>query len=156
MALLRLSTLFILLSFPLSALPAQLFLVPDTASIEGIWIGTLYQDEGGYADKFQFMLEIGPGQFANSGLSRVGIEDIQAAISFEAVKNADASWTFTEIEVINSRQPELVEWCFKGYRLSLKYASNGDLILSGRWWGKSSGGACVPGYIILRKSNGRV
>ncbi|PHI20069.1 hypothetical protein CEQ90_10060 [Lewinellaceae bacterium SD302] len=124
-------------------------------SISGVWVGSLYQQEGGIADEFYFLLEINQQGLYAEGISRVGLEDIQAAITFVATRELAGHWAFTEREITSSRAPDNLEWCYKQYHLKLKYASDGSMILTGPWWGRSKSGACIPGTIILKKSKTR-
>lgn len=148
-------TLFFLLLINTPFLLGQALPAPNEVDLSGIWAGQLFQQSGGYADSFGFILEIEQNGYSAKGTSRVFIDDIAAAITFVAIREINGHWLFTEREVINSRKPIHLEWCYKQYRLSLKYSSNGDLILSGPWWGQSKTGNCIPGHIVLRRSKVR-
>lgn len=145
----------LLLQLLFANIQAQPLLVPVEDDLTGVWIGTLYQEEGGIADQFYFLLEIEQNGMFAEGISRVGLDDIQAAISFVATRKPAGHWAFTERKIMSSRAPEHLEWCYKQYHLSLKYATDGSQVLSGPWWGRSKNGKCIPGTIILKRSKTR-
>lgn len=148
----RLSFLLCCFLFGTTDLFAQLLPAKDVPNLNGHWAGKLYQQEGGFASEFEFWLEIKQDGYSAEGTSSVYYNDIAAAISFVAKREANGAWLFTEIKVIDSRKPEHLEWCYKQYRLRIEFATDGSIILTGPWWGASKSGRCVPGHIILRKS----
>ncbi|PPK86298.1 hypothetical protein CLV84_3221 [Neolewinella xylanilytica] len=139
-------------------LPALLSLFLTTAlqaqfepDLSGIWTGTLYQNEGGIADRFDlyFDLEqIGP---VVKGKAYVQLGDLHAEMRLSGYQTGSGSWRITESEILRNNKAGLeVSWCMKDYELRLAYR-DGNLVLNGPWWGSSEYGRCIPGSITLRR-----
>ena len=121
------------------------------ADISGVWTGTLYQNEGGIADKFElyFDLEqIGP---VVKGKAYVRLGELYAEMHLRGYQTGAGSWHITETEILrNDKAGMAVSWCMKEYELRINY-TKGELVLNGPWWGSSDYGPCIPGSITLRR-----
>ncbi len=126
------------------------FLFAD-ADISGVWTGTLSQNQGGYAEQYDFFLHLEQKGKRVIGRAKVGVKEVQAEFSVIGTKQANGTWLFQEGELIVSQKPEFLEWCAKGYHLRLDYGPKGLLLLSGPWWGTATSGPCIPGNIRLQR-----
>lgn len=123
--------------------------------ISGTWVGELFQDAGGLADKFELSLQIRQIGPSIQGTSYVRLDGIWAEMEFSGYRQGNGSWKVKELRVVRAEKPEALSWCMKRYRLSLIYTRNG-LQLSGPWWGDSEFGPCIPGSVRLEKKKKRV
>lgn len=126
-----------------------------TVDISGTWVGELYQDAGGIAEKFEFSMQIRQIGPAVKGTTYVKLGEIWAEMEFSGFEQTNGSWKFTEFKVVRAEKPEALSWCMKRFNLTVDFTVEG-LILSGPWWGNSEFGPCIPGSVKLRKKEGRV
>lgn len=119
--------------------------------LSGVWTGTLFQNEGGIAERFElyFDLEqIGP---AIKGKAYVRLGDLYAEMKLSGYRTGSGGWRITETEILRSDKAGLaVSWCMKQYELRVDYRE-GNWVLNGPWWGSSEYGTCIPGTITLRR-----
>lgn len=150
---LSLILIFCFLPFLLSAqlLPDPIGL-PD---ISGVWVGELFQDEGGVADRFAFSVQINQDGLALSGTSYVRHEDIFVEMTFTGYRMPNGVWRIEESNIVRGEKPQDLSWCMKILELRLSYERQG-MELRGPWYGDSAFGPCVPGTIRLRKRPGQV
>ncbi len=121
------------------------------ADISGVWTGTLYQNEGGIADRFELFFDIEQIGPAVKGKAYVQLGDLYAEMHLSGYRNGAGSWRISETEILRSDKAGLqVSWCMKEYDLRLDYRE-GELVLNGPWWGNSEYGPCVPGSITLKR-----
>lgn len=125
------------------------------ANIRGTWVGELYQDAGGIADKFELSMEIRQIGLSVKGTSYVKLNDIWAEMEFSGYEQANGTWKLSEFKVVRAEKPEALSWCMKRYNLTLEYTASGK-VLSGPWWGNSEFGPCVPGSVRLRRKATKV
>ncbi len=141
-----LSTLILL--FNLVLLSAQ----PE--ELNGLWEGTLSQDEGGYAPLYKFSLYLEVRENYVNGRSFVSVlsGDINNEMEVMALWRKGDILFFRENRVLKSNKPDLLEWCYKSGELRLIRTLDGEWRLEGPWWGESLVGTCVPGFIRLKKA----
>jgi len=125
------------------------------SNISGTWVGELYQDAGGIADKFELSMEIRQIGLSIKGTSYVKLGDIWAEMEFSGYEQANGSWKLSEFKVVRAEKPEALSWCMKRYNLTLEFTASGK-ILNGPWWGNSEFGPCVPGSVRLRRKATKV
>lgn len=123
--------------------------------ISGTWVGELFQDAGGIADKFGFSMEIQQIGRAIKGTTYVRLDDIWAEMDFSGYLLPNGSWKILERGVVRSQKPIELSWCMKRFELALDYTAAG-LLLTGPWWGDSEFGPCIPGSVRLRKKTKQV
>ncbi|MEM8582770.1 MAG: hypothetical protein AAGF87_00810 [Bacteroidota bacterium] len=147
------SILAILLGFG-SITHAQ-FVPGQYDEIHGTWEGVLRQNEGGFAELFVIGMRLEAQGGRLSGSVYVALDDIEAEMAVEGHKQANGSWLLRETRILHSRKPDYLEWCMKGFELTVAYDRNGDMVLRGPWWGRTKFGPCVPGAVELRKKRER-
>lgn len=125
------------------------------ANITGTWVGELYQDAGGIADKFELSMEIRQIGLSVKGTTYVRLDNIWAEMEFSGYEQANGSWKLSEFKVVRAEKPEALSWCMKRYNLTLEFTPSGK-ILTGPWWGNSEFGPCVPGSVRLRRKATKV
>ncbi|MEM7575761.1 MAG: hypothetical protein AAF433_22850 [Bacteroidota bacterium] len=146
--------LFCFFALPCAQLDAQL--LPGVEDeIAGFWIGILKQNEGGYADQFELTLNLEARGGVVDGTAYVALGDIKAEMAITGQRLPNGSWSLWETRIIRSEEPEHLSWCLKGFELTINWNSDGDLVLSGPWWGNTQWGPCVPGYITLKRPKDR-
>ena len=118
--------------------------------LSGSWEGTLYQNEGGIAPKFQFTMEIVQSGIFVRGRSLVSYQGIWAEMSFSGYQNELGTLILTETKVLRSKKPDDLSWCMKEYELRAEMTQIGT-VLTGPWWGDSAFGPCVPGSVRLTR-----
>ena len=137
-------SLFVPLLLLTSLLPAQ-------DDLSGSWSGLLLQNEGGISDRFELFFELKQIGLSVKGTAFVRLGDLQAQMKVSGFQTPDGSWRLSETEILRSNKAGLaVSWCMKEYDLRAEY-HDGELILTGPWWGYSEYGACIPGSITLRR-----
>lgn len=124
------------------------------ASIEGQWIGKLTQDQGGYRDEYEFELYIIDNTGNYSGRTYVHAPNVLGVLYFEGQKRGKVFY-LTEKELIHSRKPNDLSWCFKTMQLRL-VQREGEWFLEGPWRGISDYGTCIPGWLSLQQKPPRV
>lgn len=129
-------------------LPAAAYLPP--VDISGTWIGELYQDDGGIADKFEFGMEIRQIGPSIKGTTYVRLDGLWAEMKFDGVLQTNGSWKIKEYRVIRAQKPEELSWCMKRFELTVNFTADG-LVVSGPWWGNSEYGPCIPGSVRMKR-----
>ena len=120
--------------------------------LSGIWTGTLYQNEGGIADRFELFFDVRQVGPSLRGKASVRLGDLYAEMRLSGYRTASGEWTLRETEILRSDKAGLaVSWCMKDYELRAEY-QDGEWTLSGPWWGQSEYGTCIPGTITLRRT----
>lgn len=120
--------------------------------LSGIWTGTLFQNEGGIADRFELFFDVRQVGPSLKGKASVRLGDLYAEMRLSGYRSASGSWSLRETEILRSDKAGLaVSWCMKDYELRAEW-KDGEWVLSGPWWGSSEYGACVPGTITLRRT----
>lgn len=146
----------VLASFMAISVGAHAQLLPGQYDdINGTWEGLLRQNEGGFAELFVIGMRLEARGGTLSGTVYVALDDIEAEMTVEGHKRANGSWLLQEKQVIHSRKPDYLEWCIKGFELTVSYDQNGDVVLRGPWWGRTKFGPCVPGSVELRRKRER-
>ncbi len=134
-------TYFLLLTTSLSA----------QQDLSGSWSGLLLQNEGGISDRFELFFDLQQIGMSIQGTAFVRLGELQAQMRLSGFQTPDGSWRISETRILRSNKAGLsVSWCMKEYDLRVDY-QNGELILTGPWWGNSEYGPCIPGSITLRR-----
>ncbi len=119
--------------------------------ISGTWSGLLLQNEGGFADQFELYFDVEQIGLSLKGTAYVKLGELQAEMKLRGYQTANGNWRLSETEVIRDNKAGLeVSWCIKEYDLRVDYRQ-GELVLTGPWWGNSQYGPCVPGSITLKR-----
>ncbi len=118
--------------------------------LDGSWSGYLTQEEGGYRSRYFFQLTLKQDGVEVKGISFAGVEQIFAEVELEGTFNG-AVFRFKETNFIQASVVENLYWCTKEAQLVLSRDEEGAWILSGRWWGDSKAGPCIPGEVYLKK-----
>ncbi|THH41643.1 hypothetical protein [Neolewinella litorea] len=121
------------------------------SDISGSWTGLLLQNEGGFAEQFELYMNLEQIGLSVKGTAYVRLGELQAEMKVSGFQTPDGSWRISELEILRNNKAGLtVAWCLKEYDLRADYR-DGELVLTGPWWGNSEYGPCVPGSITLRK-----
>ena len=139
-------TLTLLLTLSLARLSAQ----PEV-DLSGVWTGTLFQNEGGIAERFELYFDIEQIGPAIKGKAYVRLGELYAEMKLSGYRTGSGGWRITETEILRSDKAGMaVSWCMKDYELRVDYRE-GNWVLNGPWWGSSEYGPCIPGTITLRR-----
>ena len=139
-------TLTLLLTFSLACLSAQ-----SEVDLSGVWTGTLFQNEGGIAERFELYFDIEQIGPAIKGKAYVRLGELYAEMKLSGYRTGSGGWRITETEILRSDKAGMaVSWCMKEYELRVDYRE-GNWVLNGPWWGSSEYGPCIPGTITLRR-----
>lgn len=122
--------------------------------LSGQWKGTITQDPGGYKTEYEFELYIKQEGRAISGRSFVYVDSIFAEMKLEGELHSNVFLRFEEVEVVDYKAFEGMEWCVKKGQLLLKKQEN-LLILEGFWQGNTSFSSCIPGKVYLERKKPR-
>ena len=119
--------------------------------LSGTWSGLLLQNEGGFADQFELFFDVEQIGLSLKGTAYVKLGDLQAEMKVSGYRMLNGNWRVSETEIIRNNKAGLeVSWCMKEYDLRVDYRE-GELVLTGPWWGNSDYGPCVPGSITLKR-----
>ncbi|NJB85173.1 hypothetical protein GGR26_000918 [Lewinella marina] len=139
------------LLFPAFLLLPLLVVAQWRPDISGSWSGLLLQNEGGFSDRFELYMNLEQIGLSVRGTAYVRLGELHAEMKVSGFQTLDGSWRISELEILRNNKAGLtVAWCMKEYDLRADYRQ-GELVLTGPWWGNSSYGPCVPGSITLRK-----
>ena len=120
-------------------------------NLSGTWSGVLLQNEGGIADRFELYFDIEQIGLSLHGTAFVKLDELQAEMKVSGYRTLNGNWRLSETKILRNNKAGLaVSWCMKEYDLRVTYR-DGELILTGPWWGDSEYGACIPGSITLRR-----
>lgn len=119
--------------------------------LSGNWSGLLFQNEGGFADRFELFFDVEQIGLSLKGTATVRLGNLTVVMKLTGSQSPAGNWRLTETEILRSNKDGLdVAWCMKEYDLRVDYRE-GELVLTGPWWGSSEYGACVPGSITLKR-----
>ena len=119
--------------------------------LSGSWSGILLQNEGGFADQFELYFDVEQIGLSMQGKAYVRLGELMAEMKISGYQTPAGSWRLTETKILRNNKAGLqVSWCMKQYDLRVDYR-DGELVLTGPWWGSSEYGACVPGSITLKR-----
>lgn len=119
--------------------------------LSGSWSGILLQNEGGFADQFELYFEVEQIGISMQGKAYVKLGELSAEMKVSGYQTPNGSWRLSETKILRNNKAGLqVSWCMKEYDLRVDYR-DGELVLTGPWWGSSEYGACVPGSITLKR-----
>ena len=119
-------------------------------SFMGLWSGELTQKEGGYLDRYSFELYLVQSNGNIEGRTYVTAQGVEGVMAVKGQLRGNTIY-LEEKELLHSRKPSDLSWCFKTMQLRL-VSKAGVWFLEGPWQGSSSYGACLPGWISMRKS----
>jgi len=131
------------------------FLFYATSSIaqgdfNGLWKGTITQNEGGYRSNYDFELYLHQDSTTIYGRSYVFDGELYAEMELKGEVYNNRYLRFQEVKIVNHTIGENMEWCIKRGQLLLTYKNN-HAYISGLWKGRTSFSDCVPGRIELKK-----
>ena len=131
-----------LVSFlPLSAQPSD-------APRSGQWLGKLTQEQGGYREDYDFELYLVITNGKITGRTYVYAPNVLGVLSFSGQQRGAVLY-LKEEELLVSRKPSDLSWCFKTMQLRA-VKREGDWYLEGPWQGTSDYGVCIPGWLSLK------
>ncbi|MEL7222767.1 MAG: hypothetical protein AAGJ93_15705 [Bacteroidota bacterium] len=121
----------------------------NTAILNGKWSGKLTQVDGGFSDEYDFEIYVIGDDKSYQGRTYVEVPNVLGIMSFTAKLNSKTFY-LEEAELLYSRKPEDMSWCFK--RMQLRVVKRkGQWYLEGPWQGSSKYGNCQPGWVSLVK-----
>jgi hypothetical protein len=115
----------------------------------GKWLGKLTQEQGGYRQEYDFeiyLIEVNDNSY--TGRTYVYAPNVLGILSFKAQEQGAVLY-LKEEELLESRKPSDLSWCFKTMQLR-KVKRGGDWFLEGPWQGVSDYGICIPGWLSLK------
>lgn len=120
-------------------------------TLPGRWTGKLSQEDGGFSDEYEFEVYIQSSEIttAYAGRTYVEVPDVLGVMSFSAKQRGKVLY-LEEQELLYSRKPPDMSWCFKSMQLRL-IKRRGEWYLEGPWQGQSKYGSCLPGWVSLKK-----
>ena len=121
----------------------------NAPGLNGRWLGKLTQVDGGFSDEYDFELYIITKGDHYTGRTYVEVPDVLGVMSFSGKLRAKTFY-LNEEELLFSRKPEDMSWCFKRMQLRL-VKHDGQWHLEGPWQGRSKYGNCQPGWVSLVK-----
>lgn len=116
----------------------------------GQWTGELTQEQGGYLDTYRFEIYIREKAGQYEGRTYVRAPGVLGQLSFVGEKRG-AILYIVEKELLLSRKPLDLSWCFKTMQLRM-VQREGDWYLEGPWQGTSDYGVCIPGWLSLKRT----
>ena len=119
-------------------------------NISGTWKGIITQDEGGFRDTYDMELFLKQEGTRITGRSTVRVDDIFAVMELEGEITEGGYFRFMEIQIVESKKIETIEWCIKRGQLLVKHEKD-EWKLEGLWQGTTSFSSCIPGKIFLKK-----
>ncbi len=122
--------------------------------ISGYWVGTITQEEGGFRPEYKMELFIEQKGKRVSGRSFVRVDNIYAEMEITGSLHSGIYLRLADNNIISHQELEGMEWCIKDYQLLLK-VDDAVWRLEGHWQGKTTFSNCVPGQILLKKSEPR-
>ena len=145
----RLYTLLLIFGLAVAGLQAQ------SVDIVGDWQGVITQNDGGYRPQYTFEIAVRQDADGNLyGQTYVSFEEVTATMSFTGEMIDDKTFSFQESEIVGATELDDMDWCIKSGKLNLMRQGR-KWILTGPWKGQSEFGACVPGFIVLKKKEPR-
>lgn len=115
----------------------------------GQWLGTLTQEQGGYRESYSFEIYLTEKGDVYAGRTYVYAPNVLGVLSFSGQKRGAVLY-LKEKELLISRKPSDLSWCFKTMQLRLVQRS-GEWFLEGPWQGTSDYGVCIPGWLSLKR-----
>lgn len=143
-------TLFHRLNYILYLLLLVSTSLSSQSAISGNWKGIITQDDGGYRTKYEFELYIYQKEEQITGRSYVYVDDIYCEMKVEGTVQGGLMIHIRETEMVDSKQIDGMEWCFKKADLVLQKERE-KYKLTGRWEGITSFSNCIPGRVLLQK-----
>ena len=114
----------------------------------GQWLGKLTQEQGGYRQEYDFELYLIADKDHYTGRSYVYAPSVLGVLSFTGQQRGAVLY-LKEEEILISRKPSDLSWCFKTMQLR-QVKRGGDWYLEGPWQGTSDYGICIPGWLSLK------
>lgn len=114
----------------------------------GKWKGVITQNDGGYRSLYDFEIYFQADGRNLKGRSYVKVDEIFAEMDLTGFILDDHTIHFTEVNLVQSKKVDNLEWCFKSGKLKL-VKEFGQIKLVGPWEGFSAFGPCIPGRIVL-------
>ncbi|WP_367390071.1 hypothetical protein [Lewinella sp. LCG006] len=120
----------------------------DEAPRSGQWLGKLTQEQGGYRQEYDFELYLTAKNDRYAGRTYVYAPNVLGVLSFTGQQRGAVLY-LKEEELLISRKPSDLSWCFK--TMQLRQVKRGDdWYLEGPWQGTSEYGICIPGWLSLK------
>jgi|GEM_PF-6262036 len=116
--------------------------IVENELVSGIWVGSLYQDDGGGYPFVMVLSQAGSGDSVQ-GTSFIALPDdpsTYAAIALDG-SISENQFTFTETEIIAEADSKPFSWCLKNGALT-----RDGQVLSGTWQGDNT---CESGSVVL-------
>lgn len=121
----------------------------DKIPFSGTWKGVITQADG-YRAEFGIELNLTQKGKKLMGRSYVFVDSIYAEMNIEGIVHSSSIILIKDLEILDSKLTEGLEWCMKNYQLVLK--KEGPIWkLEGHWQGKTTGKDCDPGKVKLKR-----
>ncbi|RME93737.1 MAG: hypothetical protein D6772_15600 [Bacteroidetes bacterium] len=116
-------------------------------SVAGQWVGQITQNDGGYLPNYSYELFFQVEDGRIYGRSYVRAPGVEGVMQFSVEKRGEVFY-IQEEELLQSRKPQDLSWCFKTMQLRLVQRGK-RWYLEGPWQGQSEYGECIPGWLVL-------
>lgn len=124
---------------------------PAQVDFTGSWTGILTQEQGGFRSEYSFELYLIQKGDQIRGRSYVAVDNIQAVLDIQGKVIDNKIVRFEETRFVRFTELKDMEWCYKKGVLTLKRSKEGWQ-LEGPWVGSTSFGPCIPGKIIIKRT----
>ncbi len=119
-------------------------------NLNGSWVGTITQDEGGYRSDYEFEMYLKQEGDKITGRSYVYVDNIYAEMELVGELHSGFFFRFQEVKMLDFEKFEGMEWCIKKGQLLIKLDKD-EWIMDGYWQGNTSFSDCIPGRVKLRR-----
>ncbi len=120
-------------------------------NISGQWLGTITQNEGGYASSYEFEIYISQTGNRISGRSYSKVDDLYTILELRGELKSGTLLFFEETKIVDVKLLEDLDACFKKAQMTISYMNGKPYKMKGFWTGKTETGDCIPGEISLFK-----
>ncbi len=123
-------------------------------NLEGEWVGYLSQESGGLKNKYSVKLELKLKGNQISGFCYVQENNLSSKMEITGYWKSKTNFQLKDVKLINHKEPDNINWCYKTYELELK-KSKKEYTIEGKWTGKTKEETCIPGKVYLYRPKPR-
>ena len=143
-----------ILVFLIALLSCGNLLAQNSKDWEGEWLGYLTQGNGGLKNKYSVRLELRSKDNGISGFCYVQENNLTSTMEITGYWKSKTKFQLKDVRLINHKEPDNINWCFKTYELEIKKQKK-EFIIEGIWTGKTKEEKCIPGKVVLNRSKPR-
>lgn len=120
--------------------------------LDGRWVGIVTQNEGGYREKYDIIMELKVEGTRVTGRSYCWVDEIYVDMSIEGELLEGKFLKIEDLKILDSKVVDNLQWCMKDYQLIYKKTTDA---LDGFWQGVTAFGPCIPGKVHLRRQKAK-